>query len=240
MIRVLTLAALVVFSVTASAQDARVPPGSAGTVTMSRTDYDRLLDLATQRPAGPSTAPTSAALARADIRVRVGDTTARATMTVDGEVFRRGIAKVPLIKDATLLDARMENRPLPIVAEGDTFFGFVGGPGTFSATLEAGSPLQYAPGRASFILAVPFAGSATAAIDVPGEQADVHVDGGIVLRRASANGRTVVDVAVQGGKATEVWWSTHETPAATSPRDVRLLADVKSVIAIGDADVRLV
>lgn len=240
MIRALTFAALVALPVALTAQDARVPPATPGTVTLSRTDYDRLLDLAAQRPAGPSTAPTAAALARADIRVRVGATTARATMRVDGEVFRAGIAKVPLIKGATLIDARMDNRPLPIVAEGDTLYGFVGGPSTFTATLEAGSPIQASPGRAAFVLPVPFAGSATAAIDVPGEQADVHVGGGIVLRRASANGRTVVDIAVQAGRTTEVWWSTHETPAVTPARDVRLLADVKSVITIGDADVRLV
>jgi hypothetical protein len=240
MIRVLTFAVLVALPVTLDAQDVRVPPGTPGTVTLSRSDYDRLLDLAAQRPAGTSAAPTAAALARTDIRVRVGATTARATMRVDGEVFRAGIAKVPLIKGATLLDARMDNRPLPIVAEGDTLYGFVGGPSTFVATLEAGSALEASPGRASFVLPVPFAGSATAAIDVPGEQADVHVGGGIVLRRASANGRTVVDVAVQAGRATEVWWSTHETPAATPARDVRLLADVKSVLTIGDADVRLV
>jgi hypothetical protein len=36
------------------------------------------------------------------------------------------------------------------------------------------------------VLPVPNAGSATATIDVPGEQADVHVLGGLILRRASA------------------------------------------------------
>ena len=42
----------------------------------------------------------------------------RATMRVDGEVFRSGTAKVPLIKDATLLDAGVDGRALPIVTEG--------------------------------------------------------------------------------------------------------------------------
>ena len=217
------------------------PPGSAGTVTLARSDYDRLLDLAASRPPGPATAPAAAALARADIRVRVGTTSARATMRVDGEVFRSGIAKVPLIRNATLLDARMENRPLPVVAEAEMVVAFVGGPGPFVATLEAGSPVSFSPGRASFTLPVPQAGSATATIDVPGEQADVHVANSIVLGRASGNGRTTVDVAVPTGRSVDVWWSTHETaPNTAAARDVRLLSDVKSIISIGESDVRLI
>ena len=219
---------------------APAPTGYPGTVTLSRGDYDRLLDLAANRPAGPSTAPAAAALARADIRVRAGASTARATMRVDGEVFRAGVAKVPLIKDATLLDARLDTRPLPVMAEANTLVAFVNGPGAFVATLEAGSPITFAPGRASFVLPVPAAGSATAAIDVPGEQADVHVANGIVLRRASAAGRTVVDVALPTGRSVEVWWSTHEAAPSTAPRDVRILSDVKSIITIGESDVRLV
>jgi hypothetical protein len=38
MIRVLTVAALVALPVTLTAQDVRVPPGTPGTVTLSRTD----------------------------------------------------------------------------------------------------------------------------------------------------------------------------------------------------------
>ena len=95
------------------------------------------------RPAAPA-----AALTRADIRVRVAGATARATMRVDGEVFRAGVAKVTLMKDATLLDARMDNRPLPIVTEGGTHVALVTGPGPFSATLEVGTADRLQPGRA--------------------------------------------------------------------------------------------
>ena len=239
--RVSTFALVVLLAIVPVASgQAPTPVGYPGTVTLSRSDYDRLLDLAANRPAGPSTAPAAAALARADIRVRAGATTARATMRVDGEVFRPGVAKVPLIKDATLLDARLDTRPLPVMAESNTLVAFVNGPGAFVATLEAGSPITFVPGRASFVLPVPAAGSATAAIDVPGEQADVHVANGIVLRRASAAGRTVVDVALPTGRAVDVWWSTHEAAPSAAPRDVRILSEVKSVITIGESDVRLV
>src|SRR5262249_19477167 len=224
-----------------AAQDARIPPGLPGTVTLTRTDYDRLLDLASVRPRGADQAPVAAALTRADIRATVAGGSARATMRVDGEAFRPGMSKVVLIKNATLLDARSDARPLPVIAEGGAHVALVAGPATFSATLEIGAPIAYAPGRASFILPVPGAGSATATIDVPGEQADVHVLGGLIQRRASANGRTTIDATLSPGTQTEVWWSTHDAgPANPAARDVRLLADVKSVVTIADADVRLV
>ena len=103
------------------------PSGGAGTVTLTRADYDRLLDLASRKPGGPEAPPVAAALTRANIRARVDGLVARATMQVDGEVFRTGMTKVPLIKGATLLDARADNRPLPVIAEGETHLAIVPG-----------------------------------------------------------------------------------------------------------------
>jgi hypothetical protein len=213
--------------------------GPIGTVTLSRIEYDRMLDLASRRPRPPDVAPMPAALTRADVRVRVAGGTARATMTVDGEVFQAGTVKVPLIANATLLDARTGDRPLPLVADGNAHVAVVAGPATFSATLEWGTAVTTAPGRGSFVLPVPAAGSATATFDVPGEQSDLRVSPGLVLRRTSANGRTTIEATLDPGSTTQVWWSARETGPTTAPRDVRLLTDVKTLVTIGDADVRL-
>ena len=241
MTRITALTVVLLTSIgSAAAQEPRLPAGPAGTVTLTRIEYDRLLDLSAQRPPRVDVLPTAGALTRADIRVRVSDGVARATMRVDGEVFRPGVARIPLIKDATLIEAGIDNRALPIIIEGGTHIALVSGPATFAATLETGASVGFTPGRASFVLPVPHAGSATASIDVPGEQADVRVTSGLIVRRASANGRTVIDVTLQTGRPAEVSWSTHEAAPAAAPRDVRLLADVKSVVTIGESDVRLV
>ena len=89
---------------------------------------------------------------------------------------------------------------------------------------------------------MPIAGSATATIDVPGDQTDVHLSSGIVLRRTSANGRTLVEATLDPGYAGPglVVDARDGAHAATGPRDVRLLSDVKTLVTIGDADVRLV
>ncbi len=117
----------------------------------------------------------------------------------------------------------------------------VTGPGAFSATLEVGAALSFTPGRGAFVLPVPAAASVTAAIDVPGDQTDVHLSSGLIVRRGSAGGRTTIEATLQPGAAVEVWWSTHDSvPANTPARDVRFLSDVKTIVTIGDADVRLV
>ena len=213
--------------------------GPAGTVTLSRTDYDRLLDLASRQPRPPDAAPLPAALTRADIPARVDAGAVHATMTVNGEVFQTGSVKVPLISNATLLDARSTDRPLPLVAEGNAHVAVVTGPASFSATLEWGTSITASPGRGSFILPVPPAGSVTATFDVPGEQSDLRVTPGLVLRRTSAAGRTTVEATLDPGSSTQVWWSSRDTGPAAPPRDARLLSDVKTLITIGDADLRL-
>jgi hypothetical protein len=230
---------VIVHALSGAAQELPAARGAVGTVTLPRTDYDRLLDLAGQHPARPDTPPLAAALTRADIRVRVDRAVARATMRIDGQVLRAGIVKVPLIKRATLLEARLADAPMPIVADGDMHSALLNGPSTFSATLDVGMPLTNAPGRGSFVLPVPPAGSATATLDIPGDQADVRVSSGLVLRRASANGRTLVDVTLDPGSATEVWWSTRDSVPSVAARDARILAEVKTLVTIGEPDVRL-
>lgn len=237
--RSIAVLAIVFQGLTVSAQDLPVSRGPAGTVTLPRTDYDRLLDLANQHPVPPDTPPRSAALTRADIRVRVDRVVARATMSIDGQVLRAGFVKIPLIKRATLLEARLADAPLPLIADGDVHSALLNGPSTFSATLEVGMPLTFAPGRGSFVLPVPPAGSATATLDVPGDQTDVHLSAGLILRRTSANGRTLLDVTLDPGSATDVWWSTRDNIPTAVGRDARILADTRTLVTIGEADVRL-
>ena len=235
-----TITAAVLLGALVAAFPARAQErGPAGTVTLSRTDYDRLLDLANRQPRPPDAAPLPAALTRADIRARVTGGAVRATMTIDGEVFQAGAVKVPLIANATLLDARAGDRPLPLVSEGNTHVAVLAGPAAFSAALEWGTSVVAAPGRGSFVLPVPPAGSATATFDVPGEQSDLRVSPGLVLRRTSSGGRTIIEAALDPGSATQVWWSARESGPTAAPREARLLADVKTLVTIAEADVRL-
>ncbi len=235
----LSALAAAILATTIAAPLAAQDRGPVGTVTLARTDYDLLIDLAARPPRPSDGAPLPAALTRADLRVRVDAGTVRATIAVDGEVFQPGAVKVPLISQAILLDARAGDRPLPLVAEGNSHLAIVNGPATFSATLEWGAAVTTSPGRGSFALPVPPAGSATAIFDVPGEQSDLRVSPGLVVRRTSAGGRSIVEATLDPGSLTTVSWSARETGPAAAPRDTRLLADIKTLLTIGEADLRL-
>jgi hypothetical protein len=238
----LTLTTLAVLTLGGSvvAQQPPRPTESARTVTLPLAEYNRLIDLASQPPQRPAAAPVPAVLASADLRVRVDRETARGVFNVTGEVLRAGINRVSLLSGATLVEANAEGRPVPILAEGNAHVALLPGPSPFALTLEWGAPLKFAPGRASFVLPVPPAGTARASIDLPGEQADVHLSAGLVTRRSTTGGRTIVEATLNPGSATEVWWSMRDSAPVAAAREARTLADVLTLLTLGDSDVRMV
>jgi hypothetical protein len=224
----------------AAAQQPPRPAETPRTVTLSLTEYNRLIDLARRPPQGAAAAPVAAVLSSADLRVRVERDTARGVFNLAGDVLRAGINKVGLLSGATLVEANAAGRPLPLVAEGNAHTALLPGPGPFGLTLEWGAPLMFVPGRASFTLPVPQAGTARATIDLPGDLADVHLSAGLITRRSAANGRTMVEATLDPGSSTEVWWSMRDSAPAAAAREVRALGDVLTLMTLGDSDVRMV
>ena len=157
-----------------------------------------------------------------------------------GEALRVGFSRVNLIAGATLMQASVGGRPLPLVADGNGHAALLPGPGPFALSLEWGAALTFAPGRASFVLPVPKSGTARATIDLPGEQADVHLSTGLITRRSTGAGRTIVEATLDPGSATEVWWSMRDSAPVAAAREVRMLADVMTLLTLGDSDARMV
>src|SRR5205814_9842848 len=83
-------------------------------------------------------------------------------------------------------------------------------------------------------------GAARAGFELPGGQADVHLSAGLVTRRSIVSGRTVVEATLAPGALTEVWWSMRDSAPVAAARDVRMLADVMTLVTLGDSDVRMV
>ena len=94
--------------------------------------------------------------------MRIGRDTRTGVFTLAGDVLRDGVSRVPLIAGATLIDGTASGRPLPLAADGPMHTALLPGPGPFAVTLEWGAPLTFVPGRASFTLPVPPAGTARA------------------------------------------------------------------------------
>jgi hypothetical protein len=240
------VAAVVILALSAAGQ-AQQPsrPGEPGrsestrTVTLSLTEYNRLVDLATRPVQGPSIAPVGAVLSSADLRIRVERDTVHGIFNLTGDVLRPGINRIGLVSGATLIEGTAAGRPLPLAAEGNVHSALLPGPGPFALTLEWGAPLTFVPGRGSFTLPVPSAGTARATVDLPGDQADVRFSAGLVTRRSTSNGRTLVEVTLRPGAATEVSWSMRDSAPVAAARDVRMLADVFTLVTLGDSDVRM-
>ncbi|PYS72572.1 MAG: hypothetical protein DMF69_07240, partial [Acidobacteria bacterium] len=75
-------------------------------------------------------------------------------------------------------------------------------------------------------------------LDLPGNHANVRVEPGIVTNRTTENGHTIVEASLEPGKQVKVWWTTREASAPASQREVRFLSNIKTVVAVGDSQLR--
>jgi hypothetical protein len=237
---------ILLFSITTYGQQrnstADVPlptTGTAGTVTLSLSEYNRLVDLATRKTKSPDVAPLPFVLTRAVFKLRVEEQTLKGTVSIDGASLAKGPVKTPLLAGLTVLQADQSGNPLPLLLEGARDAAIFNGPGPFAVSLGVATPLTIDAGRASFTLPVPLAGSSVLSLELPGNHANVHVEPGLVTSRNTVNGNTVIEASLDPGKAAKVWWTTREVAAPVAQREVRFLSDIKSVVSVGESQLRL-
>jgi hypothetical protein len=227
-------------SVPAFAQDKITPPvPQAGNVTLPLEEYNRLLELANKSPRRVETAPLPYTIKRGDLKLRVANETVLGTVQLQGETFNKGETKVALTSGMTILDARQEGKGLPLEQDGGTQTAILAGPAEFSVVLDAGLPLNIETGRASFILPVPSAGSVRLMLEVPGDHTNVKLSPGLITSRVSANGNTTIEATLVPGQTANIWWATREVVAPVVPREVRFLSNVKTLVSVSEAEIRL-
>lgn len=49
----------------------------------------------------------------------------------------------------------------------------------------------------------------------------------------------MIEASLEPGKTARVWWTTREVAAPVAQREVRFLSDIKSVVSVGDSQLRL-
>ena len=214
-------------------------PGTAGTVTLSLSEYNRLVELSTRKDKLPDEVPLPFVLSRAVFKLRVENQTLVGTVDIDGSLLAKGSVKTPLTTALTILEAKQLNNPLPLLQEGSHHAAILNGPGPFAVSLGVAAPLTIEAGRASFTLPVPLASSSILTLELPGNHANVRVEPGLVTSRDTANGQTRIEAALEPGKPARIWWTTREIAAPVAQREVRFLADVKSVVSVGDSQLRV-
>lgn len=216
-----------------------LPLPSSGNVTLTLAEYDRLVDLAGKAAKQRELPPVPYTLKRADLKLHVASESVVGTVQLDGEVFGKGAAKVPLTSGLTIFNARQEGKMLPLMEEGSTATAVLPGPADFSVALDAGLRLGIEAGRASFSLPVPAAGSVRLSLVIPGDHTNVHISPGLITNRTSINGQTTVEAALVPGQNANIWWATREIATPTVPREVRFLSDVKTLATVSESDVRI-
>lgn len=216
------------------------PPGSTpGTVTLSLAEYNRLIDRGATATRGTNEPPIAAVVSRAELALRATNDVARGTLTLQGEVFRSGATSVPLLSGGTVLEAQLAGLNVPMVYENGIYKAILPGSRAFTLTLTWATPITSEPGRAVVVLPQIAASTIRASLDAPGDHADVRIAGGLITRRATLSGRTQVEMTLEAGTAPRVSWSSREAATTAAPRELRLLADVRTLATIGEADIKL-
>jgi carboxypeptidase family protein len=221
------------------AQDkSALPLPDPGNVTLTLDEYNKLVERAAKPPKKPDAAPLPYSIKHADLKLRVENNGVMGSIELEGEVFHKGMSKVPLTSGMTILDAHQDGKGVPLIQESGTHVALLP-TGDFSISLDTGLPLKIDAGRASFSLPAPVAGSVQMSLLIPGEHTLANINPGIITSRKSENGHTAIEATLVPGQPANIWWATREVVAPAAPREVRFLADSKTLVSVSEAEMRI-
>jgi hypothetical protein len=218
---------------------ATLPLPDPGNVTLTLDEYNKLVERAAKPPKKPDAPPLPYSIKHADLKLRVENNGVMGSVELEGEVFHKGISKVPLTSGMTILDAHQNGKGVPLIQENGAHVALLPGPGEFSIGLDTGLPLRIDAGRASFSLPAPVAGSVQMSLLIPGEHTLANINPGVITSRKSENGHTAIEATLVPGQPANIWWATREVSAPAAPREVRFLADSKTLVSVSEAEMRV-
>jgi hypothetical protein len=222
------------------AQEKRaLPIPASGDVTLPLEEYNKLIELAKKPVIKPEPPLIPYAIRNAELKLRVTSDSVLGTIQCDGEIFAKGITRIPLLSAPAILEARQAGKAIPLERQGGMQTAILSGPAEFSLLLDTGIPLNIETGRASFNLPIPMAGSVRLTLEMPGEHANVNISPGLITDRKSDGGRTIIEAVLAPGQPATAWWTTREVAAPVTPREVRFLSDIKTLVTVGETDLRL-
>jgi len=237
--RILVLILMICAAAIAQQKSSFLPLPNSGNVSLSLEEYNKLIELATKSTKKPELPPINYSIKHTDLKLRVEDESVSGTVQLDGEVFKKGMTKVPLTTGMTILDVREQNKGVPLTPENGTQVAILSGPAEFSVNVNVALRLRVEAGRAQFSVPVPVAGGAQLSLVVPGEHTLVNVNPGLITNRTSENGQTTIEATLPPGQTANVWWATREAAIPVVPREVRFLSNVKTLVSVGEAELRL-
>ena len=105
---------IVLCGLCAVSQDKKSPPlPSAGNVTLTLDEFNRLNELANKPPRKVDTPPLPYSLKNADLKLTAGADAVSGTVQLRGEVLKKGFVTVPLTRQRkSMLDSTTKSRAL--------------------------------------------------------------------------------------------------------------------------------
>src|SRR5271169_4929228 len=234
-----TFVVLLLCSLCAAQEKSTLPLPDAGNVTLTLDEYNKLMELAAKPPKKSDLAPLPYSIKHADVTLHIENDGVRGTVQLEGEIFRKGVSKVPLTTGMTVLDAHQNGKGVALLQENGTHMALLPGPGDFSVALDTGLPLRIEAGRASFSLPAPAAGSVQLALVIPGDHTFANISPGLITSRKSENGHTAIEATLVPGQSANIWWTTREAVTPTVPREVRFLSDAKTLVSVSESEMKL-
>src|SRR5579871_5208476 len=220
-------------------EKATLPLPDPGQVTLTLDEYNKLVELVGRTPKRPEVAPLPYSIQHAELKLKAENNGVMGSVELEGEVFHKGMSKVPLTTGMTILDAHQSGKGLPLIQENGIHTALLPGPGDFSISLDTGLPLRIDAGRASFTLPAPAAGSVQLVLVIPGDHTIATINPGLITGRKSENGHTTIEATLVPGQTANVSWATRESVTPTVPREVRYLADTKTLVSVSEAEMRV-
>ena len=206
--------------------------------------------------------PTGAFVSQADLALRADGELLRGTITLQGEVLRDGPTAVPLLSGGTLIRARLLPEPrmprapprarprarpgrspgagtgVPILQQHGVFHAVLPA-GAFTLQIEWAGAIATEPGRASAQLPQLGAGHDPRDDRRAGRGIRSHHRPRAGHAAGAGAGRLIVDATVAPGGGSRIGWSSRDAGTASPVRALRLLDDVKTLVTVGENDLRV-
>ncbi len=211
----------------------------SGSVSLTIDEYNKLVELANQPVKPPDTPPVPFVIHSASLKVRAEGDSARVTAQIEGEVLARSATKVPLASGLTVFDAQQLGAPLAIHQENGVHTAILDGAGPFTITLQAGLPVTIGSGRASIRLPAFSAGTVRLSFQVAGEHSAISLSPGLITAHQPASGSMTIDATLVPSQPATLSWATREVVAPPSPKEVRFLSDIKTLVSVREAEIAL-
>lgn len=216
------------------AQESRSP----GWVVIPVAEYRTLHTKAYPVEPEPETPPVQATLTRIDYDMHISGDLARGRVELTVDVLKNGWVSVPIPSGLLVREARLDNKLVSLVPSSASkgagqLNAVLSHQGRSVLVLEIALPVASAAGNESITLPAANSGVTRASVDLPRQDVDVQVAGGLLSGRAEPTGNSKWVAYGQGNEPlTFTWRRKTEDHRTTQP--LRLRGSLTELVSLGE------